>query len=148
MNLNVKPSDRITLAAVIDPDNNAAAAYSTGWVSMSDFANIIAVLSVGVITASGTVDFKLQQATDSAGAGVKDITGKAITQLTQVGSDDNKQVEIECRSEELDVENNFTHVKAVLTTAVAAAYSSVSVFGLDAREQPATQAATVAEVIA
>jgi hypothetical protein len=37
----------------------------------------IAVIKTGVLGASATVDAKLQQATDSSGTGVKDITGKA-----------------------------------------------------------------------
>jgi hypothetical protein len=38
---------------------------------------------LGVLGASATVDAKLQQATDNSGTGVKDVTGKAITQLVK-----------------------------------------------------------------
>lgn len=144
---SIRPSDRATLMAVLNPVSQAAATVTTGWVSMATFNAIMAVLQVGAMTLNGTVDAKLQQASDSAGTGAKDITGKAITQLTQAGTDDNKQVVINCRAEELDVDNSFTHVRLSVTVAVAASLIAAAVYGLDARYAPATDATTVDEVV-
>lgn len=146
-NPNVKGSDKMTLAAVLDPVSQGAATVTTGWVSMGTFEQIVAMLMVGVLGASATVDAKLQQASDGSGTGAKDITGKAITQLTKAGTDDAKQVLINCRSEELDVANGFTHVRLSVTVATAASLIAAAVFGLEARYQPATQKATVDEVV-
>lgn len=147
MNSNIAPSDRVALAGVIDPDNYAPGAYTTGWVPMADFAAVLAVLKVGDMAAGATVDAKLEQARDDAGTGSKDVTGKAITQLTQAGGDGNEQVLINCRADELDINGNYTHVRLSVTVGTAAVDLDGEVLGLDARYQPAAQPATVTEVV-
>ena len=102
MNLNAKPSELVAVVGNIDPDANGAATYTTGWVSMRDWHAVLAVVQAGDLGASATIDAKLEQATDGSGTGAKDVTGKAITQLTKAGSDDNKQALINCRADELD----------------------------------------------
>jgi hypothetical protein len=147
MSTNAKPSDRVVLAAVIDPDAYTADTYTSGWVSLSDYGAVLAVVFAGDLGSSATLDAKLQQASDSDGTGAKDITGKAITQLTAAGSDSNKQVAINCRADELDVANSFTHVRLSLTVGTATSDCGGVVFGLDARYQPHDDATTVDEVV-
>ena len=147
MNSNILPSSRAPVVGVIDPDNNAAGALSTAWIDMSLFHSIMAVIMAGTIEATGTIDAKLEQATDSSGTGVKDVTGKAITQLTAAGSDSDKQAIVNCRSDELDADNAFTHVRLTMTGATAAADSAAVVLGFDARYQPAADLSTVDEVV-
>jgi len=144
---NIKPSNRAIVQAVLDPISQGAATVTTGWVPLSTHDTALAMLMVGVLGAAATVDAKLQQAQDAAGTGAKDITGKAITQLTKVGADDNKQVLINCRSDDLDVANAFTHIRLSVTVGVAASLIAAAVFGLDARYQPAAQKTTVKEVV-
>jgi hypothetical protein len=145
---NANPSDRATIAGVINPQSLAPGSASTGWVSMATYSAVQGVVVVGAITATGTVDAKLEQATSAAGAGAKDVTGKAITQLTAAGTDSNKQAVLNCGAEELDVNNAFTHVRLTVTTAAAAALVAGLLLGHDARYQPATDATTVDEVVA
>lgn len=147
MNPNIKPSDEAVLVGVIDPDLNTAATYTTDWINMGLFEAIQAIILAGALGTSATLDAKLQQATDASGTGVKDITGKAITQLTEAGTDSDKQAIINCRSDELDVNNGFSHVRLSMTVAVASSDSAVIVLGHHARYQPATDLATVDEVI-
>ena len=145
---NVRPSDRAVVAGVIDPDANAAATYTTGWIDMGLFAAIMAIVFAGTLGASATIDAKLEQATDSSGTGAKDITGKAITQLTQAGTDkSDKQAIINCRAEELDVDNSFRYVRLSMTVAAATSDSGAVVLGMDARYAPAADAASVDEVV-
>jgi hypothetical protein len=146
-NPNLKGSDKTTLLAFLQPISQAAATVTTGWLPMSRYENLLAVLQCGVLGASATVDAKLQQATDSGGTGAKDITGKAITQLTKAGSDDGKSVMINCRSEELDVTNAFTHVRLSITVGTAASLISAAVFGIDARYGVPSHDATVKQVV-
>lgn len=146
-NANILPSNRCVLAGAIDPDANAAGTLETGWVSMATYQSILALVAVGDLGTSATVDAKLEQATDSSGTGAKDITGKSITQLTDAGSDSDKQAVINCRGDELDVAGGFDHVRLSLTTAVATSDSAGFIFGLDARYQPAAAAATLDEVV-
>ena len=148
-NPNILPSNNAVLVGVIDPDLNTAAAHSTGWIDMNLFQAIQAIVLVGSLGASATLDAKLEQATSAAGAGAKDITGKAITQLTQAGDDDSdQQAIINCRSEELDINNGFTHARLTMTVGTASSDSGAVVLGHYARYQPAADAATVVEVVA
>lgn len=146
-NANILPSSRISVQAVLNPVSQTAATVTTGWVNAAAFGYLLALLAVGAMSSSGTLDAKLQQASDSSGTGAKDITGKAITQLTQAGTDSNKQVMINCRPDELDTTNGFTHVRLSVTAATAASLIFAAIFGLDAHYAPASQAATVDEVV-
>lgn len=149
MNLNAKPSEVAAVVGVIDPDAYAANTYTTGWVDMRDFLAVMAIVTAGDLGSSATLDAKLEQATSSGGAGVKDVTSKAITQLTQAGTDSNKQAVINCRAEELDVDGGFRYVRLSMTVAVATSDCAGLVLGFNPARGPAsdTDAATVDEIV-
>lgn len=139
MNSNTKPSDFICVAGAIDPQSNAAAATKTSdYVDMAQFNSMLAVLNVGAITSTGKVDAKLVQAKDSSGTDKKDISGKAITQLTEAGTDSNKQIEINLFAEELDTANGFRYVALEVTNTTAAALVSAVILGAAGRYDPAS----------
>lgn len=144
---NRLPSDQAVVAAVIDPDVLTAATHSSGWVHMGTFEAIQAIVMAGTLGSSATLDAKLEQATDSSGTGAKDISGKAITQLTQAGTDSDKQAIINCRSEELDVANGFDYVRLSITVATASSDGAGIILGHYPRYAPATDATTVDEVV-
>ncbi len=138
---SLKPSQRAIVAGSINPQS-ATTVKTTGWIDVAQFANLLAVISVGVISSTGTVDAKLQQATDNSGTGAKDITGKSITQLTQAGSNSNTQALINLKNDELDANGGFRYVQLSVTPATAAALISANVLGFDPSYGPAdTQAA-------
>lgn len=145
----LRPSDMAAIVGVIDPDAYAAGTYTTGWISMSDFQSIMAVVSVGDMGASATIDAKLEQASDGTGTGAKDVNNGAMTQLTQVGPDSNKQVAIQCYAEDLDLANEFTHARLSVTVAVAASDMSAIVVGSAPRYAPASEndLTSVAEIV-
>ncbi len=149
MNQNTLPSERAALLATIDPDALAAGAHNSDWFDMSKFGTAMALVKVGQLGASATVDAKLEQAQDGSGTGAKDITGKAITQLTQAGGDDDKQAIINLRAEELDVNNGFTHGRLVITVATATSDADGSVLGFDPSYAPANKfdLASVDEIV-
>jgi hypothetical protein len=147
MNTNLKPSDQFTLLATIAPISQAAGTSTTGWISAANFVAYLIKIGVGVLGASGTVDAKIQQATDSTGTGVKDVTGSAITQLTKAGTDDGKVVEINLRADRLDINNDFAYFRVSLTTATAASLVGVDVYGIGAYNAPGTPATIVDEVV-
>lgn len=150
MNRNLLASDRAAVVASIDPDAYAAATYESGWVDMGMFGTIMSIIQAGDLGASGTVDAKIEQATDSSGTGAKDVTGKAITQLTQAGGDSNKQAIINCRADDLDIANDFSHVRLSVTIAAAACDLGAVVLAMDARHGSASDNdnAAVAEIVA
>jgi hypothetical protein len=118
MNTNLTFNQGTAILDAVDSQTLAPGAVSTGWFDANDTARIVAIVNVGTIAASGTLDAKLEQATDSSGTGAKDITGGAITQLTQAGGDSDKQVIIDVNGKSLDANNDFTHVRLTLTGAV------------------------------
>lgn len=147
----LRPSDVAAIAAVIDPDVTPASTVTSDWVSMADFEKIMAIVLAGTLGSSATLDAKLEQATDSSGTGAKDISGKAITQLTQAGTDDSdKQAIINCRADELDVDNDFTHVRLSITVATATSDAGGMILGFNPRFGPASDndLASVAEIVA
>ena len=147
MNSNFKPSNAAVLAGVIDPDAYAANAYSTGWVHMGLYEAIQAIVLAGTMASTSTVDAKLEQAQDGSGTGVKDIAGKALTQLTEAGTDSDKVAIINCRSDELDVANGFDYVRLTVTVAEAASDMAAIILGHNARYAPAADVTTVDEVV-
>ena len=146
--INALGSERAAVAAVIDPDNNSAAAYTSAYVSMSTFNQVLAIVQTGTLGSSATVDFKLVQATDSSGTSVKDISGKSVTQLVKASNDDDQAV-INCRSEELDVDNGFDYVAMVMTVGTAASDTSAIMLGMTPRYAPASDndLASVQEIV-
>jgi len=149
MNANLNASAVVAVLAAIDPVSQAAGTVTTGWIDMQDWFRAMAVLQVGALGASATVDAKFVQAKDGSGTGAKDITGTSITQMTKGGTDDNKQVAINLRPEDLDFNNGFRYVRLSITVATAASLISALVLGLDARYGAAnmSDATTVDEIV-
>jgi len=149
MILNQKGSETAAVVGTIDPDVLTATAHTSDWVSMADFERISAIVMAGTLGSSATLDAKLQQATDASGTDAKDISGKAITQLTQAGSDSDKQAIINCSAEELDLENDFTHVALVITVATASSDGAGLIMGFNPRQGPASDndIASVDEIV-
>jgi len=142
MSFTERFTEQYQLGAVEYADSLAAATYNGAWQSMRDFHRAVAILIVGDIQVGGTVDFILQQATDTAGTGAKAITGKAITQLTQAGGDGDEACIIELRTEELDVSNGFDCIRWRLTLGTAASEVAVLVLrGSPPRYQPVSTTA-------
>lgn len=112
---------------------SSSTAVNGSWVSVAEVHRGVALFQTGLVAASGTVDFIIEQAQDSSGTGAKAF--KAATQLTDAG--DNESVAIEFRSEELDVDNGFYYVRISATCATAAALVSGELLGVVDRYGPA-----------
>jgi hypothetical protein len=146
MNVNIKFSDQVTVLGVINPQS-ATTVQGTPWIDMSLYDGLLAILQAGALGSSTTLDAKFQQATDASGTGAKDIAGRAITQLTQAGTDANKQVLINLQSQNLDVSGSYRYVKVTMTPATSTALISAVVLGFNGRYQPGAHATTVDEVV-
>jgi len=140
-------SDHLAVVDAIDPDAYAAGEQTTGWIKADDFHQYMAVISVGTLGASATVDAAIDYSTDgSADGGV--VTGSAITQLTQAGSDSDKQVVINVRPSDLAA-HNADWFRLSVTVGTAASDMGAVVVGLSPRSGPASDfdASTVDEVV-
>lgn len=147
--MNKLGSEAAAVAATIDPDALGVGAISSDWVDMAVFPQVMAVAMAGVLGAAATLDAKLEQAQDGSGTGVKDITGKAITQLVKA-TDDGKQAIINCRGEELDINGGFSFVRLTMTVGAAISDGGGLVLGMGPRYGPASDndLASVAEIVA
>lgn len=145
---NLPASKRAAVVGVIDPDAYAAGTYTTGWVDAAKFGCLLALISAGDMVATSTLNAKIEQATSSGGAGAKDVTGLAITALTQAGTDDNKQAIINITQGDLDRNNSFRYVRLSMTVATAACDAAGFLLGFDARygAADANDATTVDEI--
>ncbi len=130
---NAKGSELFAVLATIDPASLAVGTVTTGWLSVANFHALVASIETGALGTSATLDAKLQQALDSSGTSAKDITGKAITQLTQAGGGSAKQVLINVKPEELDTVNGFGFVRLSITVGVAASLAGAQVLGVNPR---------------
>ena len=146
---NAKGSEELSILATIDPASQAAGTVTSGWVALANFHALLAVVETGVLGASATVDAKLQQAQDNAGTGAKDVTAKAIVQLTQAAAANNKQALINMKPEDLDNINGFAFVRLSLTVGVAASIVAGKLIGMNPRYATADafNQAAVAQII-
>jgi hypothetical protein len=133
----IRPSKRASVLGFVAPQSSASGAKVTGWLDATTFHNVLAVIQTGAMTATGTLDAKFQQATSNAGAGAKDVTGKAITQLL-AASNSNNQVLIDMRQEDLDIANGFKWIQLSITPATAASLLAGVVLGFDPRNLEAS----------
>jgi hypothetical protein len=145
---NLDPSSRTAIAGVIPAQQANVGTITSGWVDMRDFFALLAVLNIGVIGAGGTVDVKIEQATDAAGAGAKQVGNLAAAQIVKAGGD-NRQAAINVRQEDLDKNNGFRFVRVSVTVGGAASFLSAMLVGFDARygAGSANQINTVAQTV-
>lgn len=142
------PSEKVAVVGKVDPDANGTGTFGTDWANAENFHSFMAIVSAGIIVASGTVDCVIQQATSSTGAGAVTVAGKAITQLTTANND--SQAIINLRTDELNVGGGFSFVRALMTLTTAGSDSDVIMLALEPRYGPANQndLASVAEIVA
>ena len=133
---NAKISEQATVLATIDPVSTSTT-VTTGWVSAGNHERFLAMIQTGTMGASGTLDAKLQQATDSSGTSAKDITGKAITQILKAAGD-NKQALINLRCDEMDISGGFGYFRLSVTAGTAASLVSGAILAGVADNMPAS----------
>lgn len=129
-------SEMVQILDALHAVSQGAATVDGAWVKADGHSRIVAMLDVGLIAATGTLDLKLRQANTAGGGGAKDITGKAITQM--IDTADNKFRWIELRTDELDLANGFFWVSTRLVAATAASLVSLVVLGVDPKYAPVT----------
>jgi len=136
MSYTAQVSELIYPLVTQHPDDRGPATHNSDWVSLRDYHRAWLFLDMGDMGVLSTVTAGLQQATDTTGTGVKAITGKTITQLTQASGDAGSLVCIELQTEELDVDGGFDCVRFYVTTVVNTVIYSATLFGLISRYKP------------
>lgn len=140
---NLRITDFEALMTSIDPLSQGAGTVTSAWVSVQNYHEMAALIATGVLGAAATLDAKIQQATDNAGTGAKDLTGKAIVQIVKA-TGDNKQAWINFRSQDLDTNNNFAFVRISATVGAAASQIAAYLFGVSRFQPPVDSTASPA----
>jgi hypothetical protein len=142
-------SNRLVLADAIFPAEHTTGAKNGAWLPMKKVGKLLAIVQTGTLGTNATIDFKLQQATNSSGDDAKDITGKAITQLSEANcpADNDSHAIINLHPSELDIDNDFNYVRMVMTVGTDASPCSAFVLTGDMDIESVTQGDSVAEVI-
>jgi hypothetical protein len=141
-------SEALSVLGTLDPISAGPGAVTTPWVSVKNHIAFLALIQLGVLGAGATVDAKIQQATTVGGAGVKDIAGKAITQVLKA-TGDNKQVLINFKGQDLDTEGGFQFVRLSVTVGTAASIVGAVLLGGAPNYEPAQSfnQAAVAQIL-
>lgn len=114
-------TDRATVVVALAPVSKSAGTTTSSAVDMTGFGGGALLVNAGVIGSSGTVDCKITSSATSGGS-YTDVTGAAITQMTQAGGDSGTSQLVS-----FDMPVGHTHVKTVLVNATAAAIQGVFV---------------------
>jgi hypothetical protein len=91
----------------------------------------MALIQAGVMSASATLNAKIRQATDASGAGAKDVTGKAIAQMSQAGGNSGQIATIDVRAQDLDSANNFNFIQVSATVGTAAILLAIALLRMN-----------------
>lgn len=118
-------SETIPVLGKLDPASQSTSEKLTDAIPLKNHRRFLFIIQVGALGSSGTVDFVVKGATSSGGS-YTTISGTAITQLTQAGSDDNKVVLVEVSADAIEnLGLGYTHIKGSLTPGTAASLASV-----------------------
>jgi len=149
---NQLPSEQIALIGTTDLDHHGhpnGGVDLTPAIDMQQFEQALALISVGDLATNNTLDAKLIQATTEGGT-YKDVTGKAMAQLTEAGDDAHVQVMINLRAIELDINNGYRFLK-LETTHVGSGRSDFHgiLFGVTPKYLPTNELnnASVVEIV-
>lgn len=142
---NLRGSEVCAVVSTIDPQTVANVEKAGDYVDMGAWESVMFIFLTGDMPAE-TVDFKLEQATSSGGAGKKDLV--TATQLAaSATTSDNSQVVLEVRAEELDQANGFRYVRPRMITGGATGGPCACVgLGFNSRYGVGTDLATVLQI--
>ena len=129
-------TEKLAVLGTIDPDAYGTGTQGSDWMDMKMFFQALFALLLGTLGSSATIDFKVQEAKTAAGGDAQDLSGKAISQLTEAGTDSDKQALINVRADELS--DGYRYVRGVLTIGVAASDVGLLVLGGDPSFSPAS----------
>lgn len=148
MGYNEAITERMAILSVIDPQSVGTDGATGDVIDMDDHRRVVFILAIGAMQSTGTVDLAIKGDTASGGAYATTIPGKSITQLTEAGTDDNKQVMIEVTAEEVAAQS-LRYLKPVVTVGVDASLMCLIALGDFARYSNATgyDLASVDEIV-
>ncbi len=146
----IRADQAVAVVACSDPDAYTTSDITDDIIDMANFEQVMFVVMAGTLGSSATVDFQVYQGNTNALGSPKVISGAAITQLTQAGTDSDKQAVVVVKQADLDVANGFRWIRGTLTVGTATSDAGMLALGLYPTFGPATDydLTSVDEVVA
>lgn len=141
-------AEDVAVLACIDPDAYATGDSTTDIIDMRYWSEVLFIVQVGTLGSSATADFVVAGSAASNMASSATVTGKSITQLTEAGTDSDKQSLVRVTAEEV-MAQGYRYIQGTLTIGAATSDAGVIAIGAHARYNPATQfdLASVSEIV-
>lgn len=140
-------SEQLAVIATIDPDAYGTGNETSDVIDMQLHRRIMFIVQAGTLATNATLDFGVYGDTASGGSYSTLITGKSITQLTEAGTDSDKQVIVEVTSEEV-IAQGLRYIRGSLTLGTAGGDVAVLALAGNSRYSPATDLTSVDEIVA
>ncbi len=117
MGANFTEVNKVLAAAAALDANASVGTHSTGWLDLTGVGRVMVLVQLAEVTATGTLDVSIWEASDGAGTGAALVAGKEITQV--VAADEGALIGIELRADELGFGMSHIQVRAVVGTDTA-----------------------------
>lgn len=143
-------SDEWAVIATIDPDAYATGATTSDVIDMQNFDQVAVVVMAGALGTSATLDCAVHYDTASNGSFTNKVTGAEITQLTDAGTDSDKQAIINVSAEEVAaMASGARYLRVAMTVGTATSDAGAVIFGRSANYGPSSDfdLASVDEII-
>lgn len=134
--MSMRPTGHMLISQALAPVSASSGAQNGVAIDTMDYEGVCFILEVGAMTATGTLDMKIQRAIASAFGSPVDVAGAALAQILAASGGSKTYI--------IDVRNPIMqYLRCVLTPATAASVFGVTAIGYGKRgTRPATVAAT------
>lgn len=141
-------AEDVAVLATIDPDAYGTGDQTTDVIDMRYWREVAFIVMAGTLGSSATVDFVVAGSAAVGMTSSATITGKSITQLTEAGTDSDKQAIVRVTSEEVAAQG-FRYIQGTMTVGTATSDAGAVVIGWHARYNPANafDLASVDEIV-
>lgn len=119
-------SEAVSVVATVDPDAYATGTQLSDVIDMSLIRRVAFIVQAGTLGSSATLDFYVMECATSGGTYTR-LSGKSITQLTQAGTDSDKQAIVNVSAEELT--SGYRYIKGSLRIGTATSDAAVIALG-------------------
>jgi len=132
-------TERMELLYVLHPDNHLGN-YLSPFIDVTNFHKLWVMWTVGDMAVNSTLQMRIYESQDGAGAGEK-VIGKWPATLTAAAADGDSAVVVNLRSEEMDAANGYRWIRVLTLIQAAASHASCHIFGTLPRYAPVSIAA-------
>jgi hypothetical protein len=146
----IRLDQAVAVVDCIDPDAYTTGDYTGDIIDMQDFEQVMFVVMAGALGTNATVNFQVYQGNTSALGTPVVITGAAITQLTEAGTDSDKQAVVVVKQADLNEASGYRWIRGTLTIGTATSDAGVLTLGAYPQYGPASDydLASVDEIVA